>query len=125
MTEHIFIKVTWHGGESVDEAKEALAAGQPVELDLPPETSHALFSHLFPDAPPGEPEIVNERGGAELIERVSGISMMGRLKELMPLVQQAGLYVAAVSPPPTLLLTPHEEDLTQTGAGTGLPGTVL
>jgi hypothetical protein len=48
--ESAIVALRWEGRQSVKAAREAIAAGSRVEIELPLENHYALYRHLRPDA---------------------------------------------------------------------------
>lgn len=98
------VSLRWDGTNSIDNARELARRGEDFMLELPTEVHHALFAHLNPGAPPGQPETVDSRGGAELLARVSEIAGFAQVAELIEPVGAAQGSVRLVSPTPRVVV---------------------
>src|SRR5512145_2091705 len=99
----------WRGTETVQTACAALVRHGAVEVQLPPDFHHAVFSSLRPASTPGEIEELVMSGGAELLARISRIPGLGALARLEQPVTAAGARVRVVSPSPKILITVQDE----------------
>ncbi len=76
-------RLLWHGHETIETILGLVQTPVCIEVDLPIDYHHALFSKLNPDAEQGSPEIIDVRGGPELLERIATIKGLEYLKLLI------------------------------------------
>jgi hypothetical protein len=100
MTE--LIRLMWGGHETEALAIEAMRRSAKVDIALPANVHHALFSRLHPGADAAEPETVEVAGGTELIATLAGLSGLDE-----PL-KRGGYRVQLRSPGPVLSLIPPQ-----------------
>jgi hypothetical protein len=106
MTEANVIKLNWGGKETVDAIGRALEQEAELEIALPADLNHALFTRLNPRAAPSAPEMLDLTGGAELARSLSGITMLEALAAIVDRVGEKGYRVRLRSPSPLLSLVP-------------------
>ena len=99
MTAHS-ITLIWEGSATIKEAAELIAQGRPLELQLPPDTHFALYTHLCPGRE--EPETIDLDGGPELLERAAEVNAVKALAELVPVLRKTGARVHIISPSPAI-----------------------
>jgi hypothetical protein len=98
------IRLTWHGLESIEAAKEALQRHGNVELQLPDDFHHTLFVHLHPGSAPVGSEQVDETGGAELLSRIAEINGLTGIANLVAAVTESRAKVRVISPSPKIIV---------------------
>jgi hypothetical protein len=101
----------WPGTGTLQAARNAIRAGERVEIELPLEVHYALHRHLHPEATRGPVERVEADGGAELLGSVATVAGLEEMKKLGAAVRRAHYTVRVTSPDPRLVLLPpaHEE----------------
>ena len=99
----------WRGAETVRAACATLARHGKVEVQLPADYHHAVFTRLHPQASPGQAEEVDITGGAELIARISRIPGLDALARLEEVAAEAHARVRVVSPSPKVLITANDD----------------
>ena len=100
----------WPGAETLRAARNAIRAGERVEIQLPLEVHYALHRHLHPGAAPGPVEGLRAEGGVELLGSVATVAGLEELKELDAAVRRAHYTVRVTSPEPRLMLLPPERE---------------
>jgi hypothetical protein len=98
----------WGGHETAAQAMEAIRRSAKVDIALPANLHHALFSRLHPGADAAEPETVEETGGTELIATLAGLAGLEALAGLAEPLKRGGYRVQLRSPGPVLSLIPPE-----------------
>lgn len=105
MAPHAQTRILWRDGDSVEAAREAIARFGKVEVELPPGYHHTLFARLRPAGEAEhEPEVLDLRGGAELLERIAAIRGLEELEGLAALLREGRGEVELHSPGPVLIL---------------------
>jgi hypothetical protein len=99
------IALRWDGPHAVKAAREAIAAGSQVEIELPLEDHYALYRHLHPEAKRAA-ESLDESGGAELLASIAAVAGMEEIRHLQAAVRRARYGVRLTSPEPLLRLIP-------------------
>jgi hypothetical protein len=100
----------WPGTGILQAARNAIRAGERVEIQLPLEVHYALHRHLHPGAAPGPVERLEADGGAELLRSVATVAGLEELKQLGAAVRRAHYTVRVTSPEPRLMLLPPEHE---------------
>lgn len=101
-------RIQWNTPDAVEQAETALRKGAPVEITLPADFHHALFTHVHPDAGPGDPEHIDENGGGELIRRIAEVRRLQPLARLAEAAEAARARVRVQSPAPRIIILPGE-----------------
>jgi hypothetical protein len=104
--ESAIVALRWEGPQSVKAAREAIAAGSQVEIELPLEDHYALYRHLHPEATRRAAEEIDASGGAEILASVAAVAGMAEIRRLQPAVRRARYRVRLTSPEPLLRLIP-------------------
>lgn len=97
--------IRWSGDATLTQAVGCLEQGVEFQLDLPPSVHHALFTRLVPDASPGQPELIDVRGGSELVDSISTVAGLEKLRDLVEPLAEAKTEVTVVSPHPRIVVT--------------------
>ncbi len=97
------ITVQWNGAESINTVRELIEKHLSVTLLLPPEVHHALFFYLEPESAAAHlPELVSERGNANLLERVAQISGFSSIADLVQPALDNEASIEVFSPSPSI-----------------------
>lgn len=111
MNEESGIPMTWKGRESIQSILKRLRQNGSVMFHLPESYHHALFVHMYPEAPPGQAETVDKESGVDLLARISKIKSLEHIADLIEPVQAMGCTVKLTSPPPIVLIkSPHRDE---------------
>ncbi len=94
------LRLTWGGQVSLEQALRLLNEFGCVELELPAEFHHAVFTHLHPHSWETQLEQVDEEGGIELLERIAEIDQLSELLILRDAVAARSPHVSVRSPAP-------------------------
>lgn len=94
--------VRWGGQGSLDRAVEVFNEKGCVEIEMPAELHHAVFSHLRPGAWETQVEQIDEQGGEALLARIAEIDQLSGLTVFIPLVRERHARVWIRSPAPHL-----------------------
>lgn len=98
-------RIRWSGDATLSQAVACLERGVEFQLDLPPSVHHALFARLVPDAPLGQPELIDVHGGSELVDSISTVAGLEALRDLVTPLADAHTHVTVVSPHPRIVVT--------------------
>ena len=99
------VALRWPGLDSLKAARQAIDAGNEVEIELPVGTHYALYKELHREPLPAA-EQLDVSGGAEILEPLAGIRGLEELAKLRAAVKRAHYRVHLVSPEPVLCLRP-------------------
>ena len=99
------VALRWDGPHAVKAAREAIAAGSRVEIELPLEDHYALYRHLHPESTRAADRI-DESGDAELIASIATVAGMEEIRHLQAALRRARYSVRLTSPAPLLTLIP-------------------
>jgi hypothetical protein len=104
------IRLMWGGHETTAHTLEAVQRSANVEIGLPEDMHHALFSHLYPDATMAVPERLDIAGGTELLAALATLAGLEAMAELIGPLDNAGYRLQLRSPGPVLSLVPPQVD---------------
>ena len=76
------VAVQWPGLHSLKAAREAIEAGNEVEVELPVGTHYMLYRHFHPDDTGGAAEQLEATGGAEILQALAAIKGLEELARL-------------------------------------------
>jgi hypothetical protein len=97
------ITVQWNGDESINTVRDLIEKHHSVTLLLPHEVHHALFFYLEPDnAAAHLPELVSERGNANLLKKVAKIRGFAGIADLIQPALDHEAIIDVVSPSPSI-----------------------
>ena len=97
-------RLRWSEFESADQVRELLARYEHVEIQLPPDFHHVLFSRLQPGAELAGQEQLDISGDGVLLDTVAGIKGLKDLAALKDVVEESGATVQLISPVPLVIL---------------------
>src|SRR3569623_1436249 len=98
MTQALQIRLTWEGIETITAIEAALGQPSSIELTMAANYHHALIRQFLPDAPPGQLEILDEKGGGELLSRFAASEGLQALADLSGMVSAANGTVTVTRP---------------------------
>ena len=99
----MYNQLIWNGIETVHTVKRLIRAKQGnLKIQLPPDFHHTLFTHLCPDAKPGQVEEIGLVGGPEMLEKIGEIRGLEAVTELIQPIAEAGATVHIISPGPCI-----------------------
>ena len=96
--------LTWRGHQTVDEVLAGLAPPRVIEIILPASYDHALFSHLKPNAPPGQLEHLDLEGDLAILHIVSRIKGLEDFRSLIGPLSRLNAKVKVCSPPRVFII---------------------
>ncbi|WP_303900810.1 hypothetical protein [Thiohalomonas denitrificans] len=97
-------RVFWGGQGSLDPAVELFKEKGSVEIEMPAELHHAVFSHLCSGARESQVEQIDQEGDADLLERIAEIGQLADLRVFLPLARERHARVSIRSPAPHLTI---------------------
>jgi len=97
-------RLRWSEFESADQVQELLARHGHVEIQLPPDFHHVLFSRLQSGAELAGQEQLDISGDVELLDTVAGIKGLQEIAALKRVVTETGALVQLMSPVPLIIL---------------------
>jgi hypothetical protein len=106
MEKEPLIKLPWHGHETIESIPALLVAAQRIEITLPPNYNHALFSVLHPNEPPAQLEDIDASGGPELLADIASVSGLEEFTALTQALREAHATVQVLSPAKIIILLP-------------------
>jgi hypothetical protein len=106
------LALRWQGAQSIKAARDAIAAGRRVEIELPLEDHYALYRHLYPQVKRAAAKI-DASGGAELLAAIADVAGMDDARKLSAAVARANYRVRVTSPEPLLALIPPAKKRTR------------
>lgn len=92
----------WEGESTLAELRELIRRRERFELQLPADFHFAVVRHLYPHAAAADPSLVDESGGAELLQRIAEIQGLNELAALVAPIAGAGAQVRVLSPGPAI-----------------------
>jgi hypothetical protein len=106
MEKEPLIKLPWRGHETIESIPALLSKAQRIEITLPPNYNHALFSVLHSHEPPAQLEDINASGGPELMATIASVSGLEEFTALTPVLAEANAGVQVLSPAKIFILLP-------------------
>lgn len=106
MTQELIIRLNWEGVETIAAIRPVLHQPCRIELTLAANYHHALFRHFHPAAPAGQFELLDERGGAELLAKLAEIDGLQVLAQLRDDVITAKATVRVTGPATVIMEVP-------------------
>lgn len=103
MEKEPLMSVTWRGRETIAAVIQLLNQAEQIEIVLPANYNHTLFSTFNPDAPPSALEDIDISGGPQLLEEIAAIRGLEELAELAQPLRDAGASVQLTSPPKVII----------------------
>jgi hypothetical protein len=104
MKETPISRLRWGEFESAEQVGALLTKYRHVEIQLPPDFHHVLFSRLRPGAELAGQEQLDVSGDGALIDTIAGIRGLKDLAILKELIAQTGATVHLISPVPLVIL---------------------
>jgi hypothetical protein len=106
MEKEPLIKLPWHGHETIESIPSLLDTAQEIEITLPSNYNHSLFSVLHPGEPPAQLEKIEASGGPELLADIASVKGLEEMKTLIDPLAAAKAKVRVVSPPKIVITLP-------------------
>lgn len=97
-------RLRWSEFESAEQVESLLAKYRHVEIQLPPDFHHVLFSRLQPGAELAGQEQLDISGDGALIETIAQVKGLKDLAVLKRVVAETGATVQLLSPVPLVIL---------------------
>jgi hypothetical protein len=102
------ISLPWHGHETIKSIPALLDDALQIEITLPSNYNHSLFSLLHGDNAPGAVEEIRARGGPQLLAKIATVKGLEEMSSLIEPLTAAGAKVQILSPPRILITLPAE-----------------
>jgi hypothetical protein len=106
MEKEPLIKLPWHGHETIESIPPLLDKAQRIEITLPSNYNHALFSVLHPGEPPAQLEDIDASGGPELLANIAAVSGLEEFSALTEALTAANARIQVVSPAKIFIMAP-------------------
>lgn len=106
MEKEPLIKLPWRGRETIESIPPLLEGAQRIEITLPSNYNHALFSVLHPGEPPAQLEEIGATGGPELMADIGTVSGLEEFASLTEALAAANARVQVLSPAKIFILLP-------------------
>ncbi|PTR16164.1 hypothetical protein C8R31_102178 [Nitrosospira sp. Nsp2] len=106
MEKEPLITLPWHGHETIESIPALLDDALEIEITLPVNYNHSLFSLLHGDDAPGRVEEVRASGGPELLAKIASVKGLEELSSLIEPLTAAGAKVRVLSPPRIVITLP-------------------
>lgn len=97
-------RLRWSEFESTEQVEALLGRYRHVEIQLPPDFHHVLFSRFQPGAELAGQEQLDISGDGSLIDTLAGVNGLEDLALLKKVVAETGATVHIVSPVPLVIL---------------------
>lgn len=93
------IRLLWHGQETIDAVAGLLSRAERIEITLPANYNHVLFTKLNPDASDAALEDIETNGGPELLNQVAEVDGLEAFSTLVEALAEVRASIRIVSPP--------------------------
>jgi hypothetical protein len=103
MEKEPWIRLIWHGHETIASLPVLLEQTEQIGIDLPVNYNHALFRRLHPQAHTAGVENIDRSGGPELLAEIAAIAGLEGFAALTEALTTAGATVQVVSPPQVII----------------------
>jgi hypothetical protein len=103
------ITLPWHGHETIESIPALLDDALQIEITLPANYNHSLFSLLHGDHAAGRVEELHASGGPELLAQIASVKGLEELSALVEPLMAAGAKVQVLSPPRIVITLPANE----------------
>jgi hypothetical protein len=100
------ISLPWHGYETIESVPALLGDALQIEITLPSNYNHSLFSLLHGDEAPGRVEEIRASGGPQLLAEIATVKGLEELSSLIEPLAAAGAKVQVLSPPRIMITLP-------------------
>jgi hypothetical protein len=107
------IRLTWHGLETLEAVPKLLNQTEQIEIELPNDYNHALFSTLHPEASTAELEDIDISGGPELLAEIATIKGLEGFAALIDVLKSVQATIQITSPPKLLIIVPSLEPISE------------
>jgi hypothetical protein len=100
------ISLPWHGHETIESIPGLLGDALQIEIALPSNYNHSLFSVLHGDEAPGRVEEIRASGDPQLLAEIATVKGLEELSSLIEPLAAAGAKVQVLSPPRIVITLP-------------------
>lgn len=97
-------RLRWSEFESAEQVEALLTRYKHVEIQLPPDFHHVLFSRFQPGAELAGQEQLDISGGSSLIDTIAQVKGLKDLAVLKGVIAASGATVRLLSPVPLIIL---------------------
>lgn len=105
--------ITWHGHETIESIPALLDDALEIEITLPANYNHSLFSLLHGDEAPGRVEDICASGSPQLLAEIASVKGLEEMSSLIEPLTAAGAKVQVLSPPRILITLPASAEKQQ------------
>ena len=102
------ISLPWHGHETIESIPALLDDALQIEITLPVNYNHSLFSLLHGDDAPGRVENIRASGSPQLLADITSVKGLEELSSLIEPLTAAGAKVQVLSPPRIVITLPAD-----------------
>ena len=92
-------KLVWQGDDTIAAVRKLLTTAQRIEITLPANYNHALFTALHPDAASAAAETIDSQAGPELLQQIAQVRGLEPMSTLADILRPLGARVHLLSPP--------------------------
>ena len=93
------LEFIWRGEETIRQVQPLIGTAERIEIELPANYNHALFSRFHPDSAPDELEQLDIRGDAHLLGDIAEIKGLEAIAALVQRARETAASVRLISPP--------------------------
>lgn len=109
MEKEPLIKLPWHGHETVESIPALLNDALEIEITLPANYNHSLFSLLHGGESPGRVEDIRASGSPRMLAEIASMKGLEELSSLIEPLTVAGAKIQVLSPPKIVITLPAAE----------------
>ena len=92
-------KLVWQGDDTVAAVRKLLTTAQRIEITLPANFNHALFTVLYPHAAAAAAETIDSQAGPELLDTIAQVRGLEPMSALAEMLRPLGARIHLLSPP--------------------------
>lgn len=98
--------LTWRGQETIENVMSLMDRSTRIEIELPANYNHAMFSLLYPGQTTSPVENVDCTAGPDLLAKISSLAGLEKLGELENSLSSARATIRIISPPRLIITFP-------------------
>lgn len=102
-------KLVWQGDDTITAVHELLDTVRRIEITLPANYNHALFTALHPDPAVAGAETIDSRAGPELLRTIAQVRGLEPLSALADILRPLDARVQLLSPPLLVIYTSESQ----------------
>jgi hypothetical protein len=107
------VSLPWHGHETIESIPALLDDALEIEITLPANYNHSLFSLLHGDEAPGRVEDIRASGSPQLLAEIASVKGLEEMSSLIEPLTAAGARVQVLSPPRIVITLPASAEKQQ------------